>query len=127
LDQQVVAGFSEVGGLVFETELETFREGGVNDYEQRLAGQVRFPSHLTLKRGSGEQYTLWTWYQDIVNGRIERKDVAILLLDGQGEEKQRWTFRKAFPAKWSGPEFRAGISEVAFESLELVHQGYLAV
>lgn len=127
LDQQVVAGFSEVGGLVFETELETFREGGVNGYEHRLAGPVKFPSHLTLKRGSGESYTLWSWYQDVVDGRIKRKDVAILLLDSQGDEKQRWTFRHACPVKWTGPNFRAGTAEVAFESLELAHQGFLSV
>ena len=51
VDQQVVAAFSEVTGLDFETEVETFREGGVNLHEQQLAGPNKFPSRLVLKRG----------------------------------------------------------------------------
>jgi phage tail-like protein len=127
VDQQVVAGFSEVTGLTFETEVESFREGGVNLHEQQLAGPTKFPSRLILKRGLSDVYTFWSWYQEVMKGRIQRKDVAILLLDSTGEETRRWSFRKACPVKWTGPEFRAGTAEVAFETIELVHHGFLSI
>lgn len=122
--QQVVASFSEVSGLSFETDVETFREGGVNRYERQLAGPTRYPSKLTLKRGLSDE-ELWSWYTDVMNGIIQRKDIAILLLNSASEECKRWTFSRACPVKWAGSEFRAGTAEVAFETVELVHEGLL--
>jgi phage tail-like protein len=57
----------------------------------------------------------------VMGGRIERKKVDILLLDGAGEETWRWEFEGAYPVRWVGPELRAGTAEVAVETLELVH------
>jgi phage tail-like protein len=34
-----------------------------------------------------------------------------------------WNFHNAFPAKWTGPTFDASQSAIAFESIELVHEG----
>lgn len=127
IDSLVVAGFSEATGLSFETEVETFREGGVNLHEQQLAGPTKYPSRLTLKRGLTDVDTLWSWYQDVMNGRIQRKDTSIILLDSTGEERKRWRFRQVCPVKWVGPELRAGTAEVAFEAVELVHNGYFSV
>jgi phage tail-like protein len=123
IGQQVIAAFSEVTGLDFETEVEAFREGGVNEYDHQLAGPTRFPSKLVLKRGMTDVDALWSWHQEVTNGLITRKDVSILLMDSAGEEKRRWSFRAALPVKWTGPQLRAGTSEVAIETLELVHRG----
>ena len=119
----VVSGFSEVTGLSFETEVETFREGGVNTHEWQLAGPTKFPSRLLLKRGLADADALWSWYQDVMSGSIVRKNIAIVLQNHAGEKKWQWVFRDACPVKWSGPEFRAGTAEVAFESIELIHKG----
>jgi len=118
-----VIGFSEVTGLTFESDVETFREGGVNDHEWQLTGPTKFPSRITLKRGLANANVLWRWYQKVMSGLIERKNVTITLLDHAGYEKWRWVFIEACPVKWSGPELRAGTAEVAFESIELVHKG----
>ena len=123
IDSLQVSGFSEVTGLAFESEVQTFRVGGVNTHEWQLNGPTKFPAKLTMKRGLADADALWTWYQDVMNGRIKRKNVTITLLNHAGEEKWRWVFSKACPVKWSGPEFRAGTAEVAFESIELVHEG----
>jgi phage tail-like protein len=117
-----VCGFSEASGLVVETEVETLREGGVNTHEIQLAGSSKFPSRLVLKRGLAEA-TLWSWYQDVMRGKVERKTVTVILQTYSGEEKWSWVFSKACPVKWSGPDFRAGTAEVAFESIELIHRG----
>ena len=123
VNQQVVAAFNEVTGLDFETEVETFREGGVNLHEQQLAGPNKFPSRLVLKRGMTDDDTLWAWHQEVTQGKISRKDLSILLLDSTGEEQWRWNFRQALPVKWTGPQFRASNAEIAIETLELVHKG----
>ena len=122
-EDEKVCGFSEASGLAIETDVETFREGGVNTHEIQLAGPSKFPSKLVLKRGLAEK-ELWSWYLDVMNGKIKRKTVTVVLQDYAGEQtKWQWVFNEACPVKWSGPEFRAGSAEVAFESIELVHRG----
>lgn len=123
IDGLSVGGFSEVTGLQIETMVETYREGGFNDYEHKLAGPTRYPSNLVLKHGLTNDETLWNWHQAVTRGVIHRKNGSIILLDISGEEYQRWNFTEAYPVKWTGPDLRAGANEVAIETLELVHHG----
>ena len=111
-------------GLAFETEVETFREGGVNDAEHQLTGAAKFPSKIVLKRGLADDY-LWDWYQQVASGDVQRKDVTVKLLDYKGQKKCEWSFKDACPIKWTGPELKAQTSSVAFEAVELVHRGLL--
>ena len=118
----VVAGFTEVTGLQVEIEVESYREGGRNEYIHRLAGPALYPSNLVLKRGLTD-IELWSWHQNAVRGAIERKNGSIVLLDAVGVWLWRWNFVEAYPVKWIGPEFRASAPAVAVETLELVHRG----
>lgn len=118
-----VGGFTEVTGLQVEIEVHDYREGGLNEYMHRLAGPTRYPSNLVLKHGLTDVEGLWKWHQDVRQGKIERKNVSIVLLDNAREEKWRWNFVKACPVRWIGPELRADRAEVAVETVELVHRG----
>ena len=119
-----VGGFNEVSGLVFETEVQTLRVGGINGYEQQLPGPSKFPSRLVLKRGLGDAKFLWNWYRSAAGGEIQRKNITIRLKDERWGDLMSWKFNDACPVKWTGPDLRASNSAVAFESLELVHRGY---
>lgn len=118
----IVGGFSEVSGLQAETETEDIEEGGVNDYVHKLPKITKYPN-ITLKRGITDSAALWNWHQDVVNGIVKRKSGFIILLDGEGNEKWRWSFERAYPVKWTGPELRADGNTVAVESIELAHNG----
>ncbi len=117
-----VAQVSEVTGLQFETETEPYEEGGVNDYVHQLPKRTKY-QHITLKRGITDLDELWSWYQDVVNGNFQRKSGSIILMDVTGADKWRWNFQEAYPVKWTGPELKADSNTVAFESIELVHNG----
>lgn len=119
-----VAGFSEVGGLVFETDVLTLREGGANDAEVQLAGPRKYSARVVLKRGIGEAADLWDWYQESLAGVIRRRQIDITMRLATGERGLTWNVRDACPVKWTGPELRAGTSAVAFESLEFIHRGF---
>src|SRR5690242_10192820 len=86
-----VTGFNEISGLTFETDVQTFREGGFNYGERQLAGPAK-SSRLTLKRGLADVDELWSWYSDVMEGQIERKDIRIILLDQHGQERWGWSF-----------------------------------
>ncbi|SEL11923.1 phage tail protein [Nitrosovibrio tenuis] len=131
IGEQDRGGFNEVSGLVFETEVQTLRAGGINDYELQLPGPLKFPSRLVLKRGLGDVAYLWDWYRQVSQGEIIRKNIDIKLNNNLGQDTDErtgkkmpsWRFKEACPVKWTGPELRASNSAIAFESLELVHRG----
>jgi phage tail-like protein len=124
-DIKIGIGFNEVTGLTFETEVETFREGGLNTHEHQLFGPSKCPERLVLKRGlAGDEF--WKWYQQVMSGKLVRKNhVTISLRDYSGAEVPKWTwvFENVCPVKWTGPQFKAGTAEVAFDTIELIHRG----
>jgi phage tail-like protein len=121
----LVAGFSEVSGLQAEIEFQEYREGGVNEFIHKRPGPVKYPSNLILKRGITDSTELWSWYCEVMRGKIERKPVDLVLMSTTGEESRRWRLLNAYPVKWTGPELKATASEVAVETLELAHEGFL--
>jgi phage tail-like protein len=121
IDNTQQGGFQTVSGLERETKTEAYREGGLNNFEHQLAGVTTYPP-LTLKRGLVDS-ALWDWHQDVIEGRIERKTLAVVLLDERGEEAWRWIIDKAYPAKWTGSELDANANAVAAESIAFVHRG----
>jgi phage tail-like protein len=124
-DDIILGGFNEVSGLDVETETEKFMQGGENTFEQQLPGPAKFP-RLVLKRGITDASQLWPWYQEVMQGRITRKNVTVSLCDSTGKTTKRtWEFRDAVPVKWVGPQLRAVAGEVAMETLELIHRGLL--
>jgi phage tail-like protein len=125
LDSIVVAGFSDVSGLQAEIEVQDYREGGLNEYIHRFAGPVKYSSNLVLKRGITDNTELWSWYKQVLQGRVQRKMVNVVLLNSKGEQSRNWQLQNAYPVKWTGPDMKASASEVAIESLELVHEGLI--
>lgn len=119
----LAGGFSECTGLQVETEFYEYREGGQNEYVHHFAGATKYPP-LILKHGLTPIDGLWMWHQDIVSeGKIERRNGTIYLLNRQRLPVIWWDFKEAFPYKWTGPELRADSGDVAVESVELVHRG----
>jgi phage tail-like protein len=124
VDSVIQAGFSECSGLQAETEVEEVREGGLNDYVHKLPKGSKHVN-LTLKRGLTDSDVLWNWYQDVMSGKKgQRKMVHVVLQDITGQEVWRWSFREAYPVKWTGPDLKADGSAVAIETLELAHHGF---
>jgi phage tail-like protein len=117
-----VGGFSEVSGIERETTLEDFREGGLNDYTHKLVTVTKY-QNLTLRRGLADANELWQWHQDVVNGKIERRQVNVVLVDTAGNDTWRWVFDKAYPVKWTGTALNATTAAVFVESIELAHNG----
>lgn len=122
IDGIVTAHASEVTGLQIETETESYEEGGVNDFVHQLPKRTKY-QHITLKRGITGRDELWKWYQEVISGDFKRKNGAIVLMDVTGEGKWRWNFEKAYPVKWTGPDLKADSSSIAFEAVELAHNG----
>lgn len=116
------ATFSECAGLQAETEIFEWEEGGQNEYKLRLPGRAKY-SNLTLKRGIATG-ALWQWYYDGTRGRVQRRDLSVILYGYTGMAEMRWNINGAIPVKWSGPIFKTGANEAAVETLELAYHGF---
>jgi phage tail-like protein len=117
------AAFSEahVGGG--EVGVVEYREGGdrVNT-TRKLPGLVRY-ANVVLRRGVVGDDTLFGWFRELANGVVDRRAVAIVLLDESRQPVATWRLRNAWPVKWEGPALDARANEVAMETLELAHEG----
>lgn len=122
IDSIIAGGFTEVSGLERELETEEYEEGGVNTHTHSFKSRFSYPN-LVLRRGLTDSDTLWQWLQRSEERAVERKTVLLFLLDSTGEPSWGWSFSRAYPVKWTGPEFQADSGDVAIESLELTHAG----
>jgi len=115
------AGFRECSGLDSSQDPIDYREGNYPTTVHKLPGLVKH-SNITLKWGITDDASLWEWRKKAMDGKVERKNGSIILLDDTGSEKARWNFRDGWPTKWTGPTFNATGNEVAIETLEIVHE-----
>lgn len=119
----IAGGFTDVSGLSIQTEVDSIREGGVNDFEYKLPRGTKY-TDITLKRGLID-LELYNWYKDVINGIINRKSGAIYLLDHQGNQVMDWYFFEAYPVKWDVSSFNSTSNTVASETIVLTHHGVM--
>lgn len=121
IDGITQAGFQEVTGLDAATPSVDYREGTDPNHVRKLSGLNTY-SAISLKRGITDSDELWKWRQTVIDGKTERRNGSIVLLDEAGAEKIRWNFTNAWPSKWTGPSLNATSTGVAVEALELTHE-----
>ena len=122
IDGIIRAGFQEVSGLDSTIDVIEHREGGDNLTPRKFPGQTKF-SNITLKWGMTDDQQLYDWHIAAVTGQVERKNGSVILMSSAGQEVARWNFFKAWPSKWTGPDLNAEGSDLAIETLEIVHEG----
>jgi phage tail-like protein len=123
IDQLQAAGFSKVRGLSRETKADSYREGGVNDHEHKLASLTTYPA-LVLERGLADT-SLWDWHQQVTEGVIKRRSITITMRDEVQREVWGWIVQGAYPVKWTLADLDAASGQVTAETVEFVHHGLL--
>lgn len=116
--------FTEVSGLAIEYDVIAFRDGSsVEAGDVKMPGRPRY-ANIILKRGivRGDN-DFYDWMKTIRFDQVERRDLAISLLNEQHEPVMTWIARNAIPVKLEGPSLNASGSEVAVECLEVAHEG----
>lgn len=122
IDGVVRASFHEVSGIDSTVDVVEHREGGWNTTPRKLPGQTKH-ANLVLRWGMASDRELLDWHDEVVKGQISRRNGSVILLDRRGEEIARWNFVQAWPTKYTGPSLNAEASDIAIESVELVHEG----
>lgn len=116
------AGFQKCSGLDSTQSAGEYREGTDPLTKRKLPGLNTY-SNITLERGITNNDELWKWRQNLMQGTADRRDISIVLLNDQGEEKIRWNLSYCWPSSWKAPGLDATADGAAIETLELVHEG----
>jgi phage tail-like protein len=119
----LIGWFAECSGLTAEYEILEYQEGGENRYTRKLRGRLKYPN-LVLKRGVTYEGALLDWLFKIQT-RKERGNLTLTLTGPDGKDVRKWAFAEAFPVKWTGPTLNAGSNNVATETLDVAHAGFV--
>jgi phage tail-like protein len=133
------AFFRSCGGLTTETDVVEVREGGANDTTHKLPGRAKW-QNLVLKRGFAgllQKDPVQQWARDVFAGHDVRKDITVVMRDGDQTELARFEFHRCFPVRWEvGPLYsprdpasaqpaslEAPPGEMCLETIEIAHEG----
>ncbi|MBP1466295.1 phage tail protein [Candidatus Chloroploca sp. M-50] len=121
--QGITAGhFTECSGFDIQVHAIRYRQGGVNEVVHRVPGPVTY-GDIELRYGLTDSRELWDWFMTAVEGRVQRKNISILMLDSRGvAEVMRWDCINAWPARWRGAPLNALDHALAIETLTIVFE-----
>ncbi len=120
IDDVEVPGWHSVAIPGRSTEQDEYREeNGETDW-----GQTSFDD-LEMERGvKPNDTTLYDWAEAVRQGDVEegRKEIAVVLLDENGETQAEWELQEAWITAYDPPELDAGADgDVATESITVAY------
>jgi|ERR1019366_2673606 phage tail-like protein len=114
--------FTACANIGIKVEAIKYREGGAASIVRKFPGLVDY-GDVTLQYGLTRSTELWKWFMTAVEGKVERKNISIILMDSDGTtEVMRWDLINAWPSAWRGAALDALSHEVAIESLTIVFE-----
>lgn len=120
IDEVEVPGWRTVTIPSSSTEQGEYREGNEPDHEKKLWGQTTYDD-LEMERGVQPGDTaVFDWRQSVIEGRVDngRKEVAVTLMDEEGQPQIRWEFTNAWIKDYDPPDLDASADgDVATESV----------
>ncbi len=118
--------FQEVSGLDMENEPLEYRAGNNPVFSKiKMPGMIKY-SNITMKKGVFIQdNALFDWFKEVKMNTIKRKALTISLLDEAQAPTMVWKVQNAFPVKVQGTDLKAEGNEVAVESIEIAHEGFV--
>lgn len=98
-----------------------YREGTDPVHNRKLSGQTTY-GNVSLKWGLTDDMELYNWHKAVVDKGAQgnRKNLSLVLIDEEGNDKARWNVIEAWPTKYDASDFSAKGTEVVVESLDLV-------
>jgi len=109
--------FRGVEGLDVETDVLEFREGQDPTNSRKLPGPVHY-RNVTLRFDPvphGD--SMWTWYTSVLQGKVAKRNMSIILATKDGKDVRRYNFFSAWPCKWTGPRQVSPSSAVPVEEV----------
>ncbi len=124
IDGVASAGFAEADLPSGRIETLEYREGGdKTSGARKLPGRVSY-ENVVLRRGLSGRTDLYDWWRTVRDGGLDRRNVAIVLLDEARSPVQRWLLRDAWPTRLAYSRLDGLGNEIAIETLELTYESF---
>ena len=125
IDNRSLGAFSGCDGLGCEVVLETRQEGGNNQFTWQFPSRITYPT-IKLTRPLGQDTRrIGEWITSIAQG-YSRCTANIQAMTANGTMIAEWNLDGVVPVRWSGPSFNPDSPQVATETLEIAHHGFVA-
>lgn len=119
---EAIAHFTECSGLSIDVGTVEYREGGQSALVHQIPTITTYHD-ITLRYGLTASTSMWEWFLATTQGRVQRKNVSIVLLNAAGSSPVlQWDLIGAFPKRWNGALLRATVREVAIEEIVLAYE-----
>lgn len=134
VDDIDLGGWATCTGLDVDFKTTPIKEGGNYEYQTILPERVEYsPVTLTRAMTGKDSARVQQWLSTVVSKWFDAssptdygpRTAKITLMDSEGKEVISWSLRSVYPAQWRGPELRASSGDVAVETLQLIHEGFL--
>ncbi len=125
IDGITQAGFSDATIPDTAQDPIEYREGNEPPTPRKIPGLVKY-GNLSLKWGiTDNSMEFFNWRKLVEQGKMDdaRRNIAVILLDEEGNPKSRWEFHDAWPSKYDAPDLSAKGNDIAIETLEVAHEG----
>ena len=121
-----LGSWSKAEGLDVTWDVAEYRMGDGGNDRLYFPGNTKY-TNVRLSRAVSEEFEKTKKWLDSTSWEWEPFEGFISLYTSGGAEvpAAKWKLRDVMPSKWAINTFDAGASQVAIETLELVHKGFL--
>lgn len=120
-----LGNWTKCEGLTVEYDVHEYSEGGLNAFVHRLPGRAKYQNVKLTRPIDATSAAVLGWVASIqaVGSRVTAQ---IAVVDPEGKPVAFWNLLDVFPVRWTGPNLDIDTAQVATESLELAHNGFLS-
>jgi phage tail-like protein len=119
-----IGSWAKAEGLDVTWDVAEYRSGDGGNDRLYFPGNTKY-QNIRLTRGVSNETASTKAWLDETSWSAQLFEGYIQLRDSKGEPVAEWNLRDVMPTKWSVTTFDASASQVALETLELAHRGFL--
>ncbi|HEX6353556.1 phage tail protein [Actinophytocola sp.] len=119
-----IGSWAKADGLDVTWDVAEYRMGDGGNDRLYFPGNTKYTNIRLTRSVSDETEATKKWLDETAT-KVQLFDGYIELRDSGQKKVTSWDLRDVMPAKWSVTTFDASASQVALETLELTHRGFL--
>jgi phage tail-like protein len=118
--------FTACDGMSVEVECEPREEGGNNLFVHHLPTRMKFSNVKLTRPLNGDSAKVAFWVASMA-ANFKRTEAEIVAMAQDGSAVARWHLTGVIPVRWTGPSLNVETNQIATESLEIAHNGFIYV
>jgi phage tail-like protein len=122
IDGVAIGGVHTIEGLEHEHEVVEYHDGDEGVTRFRPGRQK--PGTIKITRDFSATKEFYSWRKSVLDGKVDRKSISVVLLNDAGEEAMRYNLYECWPKKYHGPALNARNSAHATEALEIAFETF---